>query len=162
MTQIEHRQWTDETLAKQFTPILGSSPIWRLRWYLDYGDHKPSVWGPWNRGSQVPSEMAAFKDKSNLRVAIIQGEKIGAWAIQNIVSVDGHRFAGFQWVFGVSIGGGGLRATITQKLTPIVLGMTLLTGEEIATVTVSGQVDVKKLTEKQKKFKFMSEHSRGV
>jgi len=156
---MEIRQWTDELQAKQFQKKFGIAPIYRLRWFFNFKDHKPDSYGGWNSGSQKPNEMAAFKDKNNLSIACIQGEKVGSWVIQNLVTIDGTRFVGFKWVYAASLGGFNPG---TFKPTPMVIGMSILTNDEQATVYLDGRVALRKLTDNEKDLKFMSEHSRGV
>ena len=95
-------QISDENLKKQLPNNFGFSPMFRLRWRFVFSDGKPDRIGGWNSTSQNHSDMAAFVDKKNLLMAIIEGEKIGAWTTKTLLEIDGHMYATAKWITALS------------------------------------------------------------
>ena len=148
---------TDE-LIKTLPTIYGLKPIYRLRWRLVFKDHKLDAYGGWNSQRQVPNEMAAFKDKSNLLYGIIEGERQG-YGPKVLLEIDGHMVAGFQWVTAMSSPSFGRFQSYTNS--GPVLGMSILTNSQKASVFIDGSGACRNLNEYELKHK-TTEHSLGV
>ena len=144
-------------LRKQLPVNHGYCPMYRLRWRFVFSDGRPDKIGGWNSTSQNPSDMAAFVDKKNLLMAIIEGEKIGAWTVKTLAEIDGHMYATAKWVNALSA-----PMFVVKEFTAPgdIVGLEMQTNDHAVTVFVDGQIKPRKLNDHDKQFK-ITEHSVG-
>lgn len=152
-------QTQDQILREQLPVNYGFSPLYRLRIRFIFSDGKPDWVGGWNSTSQNPVDMACFVKKENLLMAVIEGEKIGAWTVKRLLEIDGHRYATAKWVTALTapmIAKGDFQ----YKGAGNIIGLEFQTNDHGYTIFVDGQSKTRKLSEHDKKFK-LKEHSTG-
>lgn len=147
----------DIELRKQLPANFGYSPMLRLRWRFVFSDGRPDKIGGWNSTSQNPCDMAAFIDKKNLLMAIIEGEKIGAWTVKTMLEIDGHMYATAKWVTALSAP---MFVDKEYKAPGSIVGLEFQTGTHGITVFVDGQIKSRNLEHHDTQFK-ITEHSVG-
>ena len=144
-----------ENAAKRF----GKSIIYRLRWVFHFAD-KPTIRGIWNGASQNPSDMAAFKNKSGLIMACIEGELGNTGQIKTMLEVDGHLYASCQWEM-AAISPAILNPQIVKaKTSGFIIGLSMLTADTKNTIYIDGSGTSRPLTVSERQFK-ITEHKLG-
>jgi len=149
---------SDSQLRKQLPVNFGFTPMFRLRWRFIYSDGKPDRVGGWNGTSQNPVDMASFVDKKNLLMAVIEGEKVGAWTIKTLLEVDGHMYATAKWKTVLSAP---MFAKQDFTSAGTIVGLEFQTNDSSVVVYVDGQIIQRELTPDEQKFK-LTEHRNGV
>lgn len=141
-------------------PALESVPksTFRLRWRFDYADGKIKR-GVWNGASDVETDQAWRISKDGLIRAAIEGENLRTYEEVVFVEVDGHRYASAQWLGYSKVGNVlGVKHAVTPRAH--IGGLSFLTDAEKITAYTNGKVEIRDLTEQEKKFK-IHEH-RGI
>jgi hypothetical protein len=143
---------------KNMTPINGVKPIYRLRWAFEFKD-KIKI-GQWNGASRMPSDMAAFVNKTGLRYAVIEGEEQFTWRVNRLLEVPAADYVSMEWVAAVSAPLG-LSAGQSARVSGHIIGLTIVTRCKKITVYIDGSLVQRSLSEDERKFK-LTEHNIGV
>jgi hypothetical protein len=136
-------------------PVHGYRPIYRLRYRLDFRDRKSKI-GFWNRADTDITQQVWSAKKDGLTRVSIEGEKLGEWTVKTMLECDGHEFATMRWVVAASIGGWKIGK---YKVPPRIIGLTIVTATQAATVFVDGTGKCEQLSEYEKSFPHTKEHS---
>lgn len=135
---------------KAMPRVFGLQAFYKLRWSFDFVDGR-NKYGGWNDTRQIPEskhEQMAWKiSKEGLLIAAIQGEKIGEWTTKRMFEIDGKDYTGCRWVTAVNVGGW-TAGTRTHKGT--VIGLTMTSRDQAATVYIDGSGSLVPLTEYEK------------
>lgn len=137
---------TREAVPKEF---------FRLRWRFDFTDGRIK-YGVWNGASNLESDSAWCVKKDGLLRAVIEGENMRNYSLVTFVEIEGSRYVSAEWIGYARIGN---PFAVKHAVTPRthIGGLSMLTDAEKISVYVNGKVEVRDLTEEEKKFK-LHEH----
>lgn len=111
-----------------------------LRWRFDYSDGKPTAFGAWNDTSEGK---AALTNKTGLCRAAVEGfDPNACGGIVTLAECDGWDFINFAWVCLFDLLGSAANR---------IVGLSLVTREEVREVLLDGRVSRRIRTEDEKK-----------
>jgi len=145
-----------EKHIESMTPRKGNvKPIFRLRWVFHWLDGKVKR-GVWNGASNDFGSSAASINKSGLIFAGIEAEDSIGNGITKFYECDGHDYITAKWIAAGSIGAPiGKWNSESIKVTPDIIGLSILTRKERVSVFIDGSISSRphKLVEKIEKIR---------
>lgn len=107
----------------------------RIRWRFDFLNNKTMRCGYWSRAGDAHGGHAWSVDKTHLLRACIEVEDKRTWKVYAAAECDGHNFVNFEWVAGTRAP---LNPVRPVALEPQIVGMKLVTRDNVATVLMDG------------------------